>query len=46
MTDPLKRRVSFILATAWIILIVADYYFQFFQSRYWSEHALPFLKKF
>ena len=30
----------------WVMVILIDYYLQFFSSRYWTDHALPFLQKF
>ena len=37
-----KQRLMSVL---WIVLILADYYLQFFSNRYWTDHALPFLHK-
>lgn len=40
-----KRRLAVIAMAVWIGVIIADYYVQFFMSRYWWDHAVPFLSK-
>ena len=40
----MKKEVRVFLAL-WVAVVIADYYFQFFSSRYWLDHALPFLHK-
>ncbi len=40
MTERTKKIILY-----WIAFIFVDYYLQFFSSRYWTDHALGFLKK-
>ena len=38
----MNRRVK-IIVWVWITIVFADYYLQFFTSRYWTDHAFRFL---
>ena len=39
------KKTTRVFLAIWVLAVIADYYFQFFSSRYWLDHALPFLEK-
>ncbi len=43
MQHSLKGRIELWIAGIWISFMLSGYYLQFFQSRAWHEHAMPFL---
>lgn len=44
MTQPAKAGLRETLLAVWVLVWVADYYFQFLSGAFWRDHVLPFLR--